>query len=86
VPDGICVTGHGPSLTRSTVRGLPVRPAMTWLDSRAATEAGELEAATGLRGWALGVLPAARWLERHEPERPPARAGTSTRGRRSRCG
>jgi xylulokinase len=48
--------------------GRPVRPAMTWLDSRASAEAEQLEAATGLRGWALGVLPAARWLERHEPE------------------
>jgi xylulokinase len=41
---------------------------MTWLDSRARREQAELETATGLRGWALGVLPAARWLERHEPE------------------
>ena len=30
-------------------------------------EAAELEAATGLRGWALGPLPAAFWVERHEP-------------------
>jgi sugar (pentulose or hexulose) kinase len=31
-------------------------------------EAGELTAATGLRGWALGGLPAAAWIERHEPD------------------
>jgi xylulokinase len=68
VPDGICVTGHGPSLTAVDDAGRAVRPAMTWLDSRSTGERGELEAATGLRGWALGVLPAARWLERHEPE------------------
>jgi xylulokinase len=68
VPDGICVTGHGPSLTAVDADGRPVRPAMTWLDSRSGVERSELEAATGLRGWALGVLPAARWLERHEPE------------------
>lgn len=67
-PDGICVTGHGPSLTAVDADGRPVRPAMTWLDSRSSVERGELEGATGLRGWALGVLPAARWLERHEPE------------------
>lgn len=67
VPVGICVTGHGPSLTAVDAQGHAVRPAMTWLDSRSTTERDELEAATGLRGWALGVLPAARWLERHEP-------------------
>ena len=68
LPAGICVTGHGPSLTATDADGRAVRPALTWLDSRSTTERDELEAATGLRGWALGVLPAARWLERHEPE------------------
>ena len=67
-PAAICVTGHGPTLTAADAEGRAVRPAMTWLDSRSTTERDELEAATGLRGWALGVLPAARWLERHEPE------------------
>jgi xylulokinase len=68
LPDGICVTGHGPSLAAVDAAGVPVRPAITWQDTRAGSEREELEAATGLRGWALGVLPAARWLERHEPE------------------
>jgi xylulokinase len=67
-PKGICIAGHGPSLTAVDADGVAVRPAMTWLDSRSTMERDELEAATGLRGWALGVLPAARWLERHEPE------------------
>ena len=67
-PVAICVVGHGPSLTAVDEAGRAVRPAMTWLDSRARGEQAELEAATGLRGWALGVLPAARWLERHEPD------------------
>lgn len=66
-PAAICVVGHGPTLTAVDEAGRPVRPAITWLDSRARGEQSELEAATGLRGWALGVLPAARWLERHEP-------------------
>jgi xylulokinase len=68
VPAGICVTGHGPSLAAVDADGRAVRPAMTWLDSRSTAERDELEAATGLRGWALGVLPAALWLERNEPE------------------
>jgi xylulokinase len=65
---GVCVAGHGPTLTAVDATGRPTRPAITWLDSRAADEQVELEHATDLRGWALGVLPAARWLERHEPE------------------
>ncbi|MBI2780523.1 MAG: hypothetical protein HYX55_01845 [Chloroflexi bacterium] len=67
-PAAICVTGHGPSLAAVDAGGRAVRPAITWQDTRSTAERGELEAATGLRGWALGVLPAARWLERHEPE------------------
>jgi xylulokinase len=67
-PLAICVTGHGPSLTAVAADGTPVRPAIAWLDTRARAELAELEAATGLRGWALGVLPAALWLERHEPD------------------
>jgi len=67
-PLAICVTGHGPTLTAVATDGRPVRPAITWLDTRARSELAELERATGLRGWALGVLPAALWLERHEPE------------------
>ncbi len=66
-PAAICVAGHGPSLTAVDAAGATVRPAVMWLDTRAELERAELEAATGLRGWALGVLPAALWLERHEP-------------------
>ncbi len=67
-PIAICVVGHGPSLTAVDADGRSIRPSMTWLDSRSSREQAELEGATGLRGWALGVLPAALWLERHEPE------------------
>ena len=67
VPAAICVTGHGPSLTAVDASGVAVRPALMWLDSRAASERADLEVATGLRGWALGVLPAALWLQRNEP-------------------
>ncbi len=66
-PAAICVTGHGPSLTAVDSTGVAVRPAILWLDSRAVAERDELETATGLRGWALGVLPAALWLQRNEP-------------------
>jgi xylulokinase len=62
----IGVDGHGPTLVAVDRRGEATRPAITFLDSRSSAEADELAAATGLRGWALGGLPAAVWVERHE--------------------
>ena len=63
----IGVDGHGPTLVAVDARGEATRPAITFLDTRATREADDLAAATGLIGWALGPLPAALWLERHEP-------------------
>ena len=63
----IGVDGHGPTLVPVDARGEATRPAITFLDTRSADEAAELEAATGVRGWGLGPLPAALWMERHEP-------------------
>jgi len=64
----IGVDGHGPSLAAVDARGEATRPAITFLDTRAAAEADELASATGVRGWALGGLPAALWIERHEAD------------------
>ena len=64
---GIGVDGHGPTLVPVDARGEATRPAITFLDTRAAAEQAELEAATGVLGWGLGPLPAALWMERHEP-------------------
>ena len=64
----IGVDGHGPTLAAVDGRGEATRPAITFLDTRATAEAEELAAATGIHGWALGPLPAALWLERHEPD------------------
>ncbi len=63
----IGVDGHGPTLAAVDGRGEATRPAITFLDTRAAAEVTELADATGIHGWALGPLPAALWLERHEP-------------------
>jgi xylulokinase len=63
----IAVDGHGPTLVAVDAAGHPTRPAIIWQDSRATAEAGELAAATGLSGWSLAGLPAALWVERHEP-------------------
>ena len=59
--------GHGPTLVATDARGEATRPAITFLDTRSTAEADELERATGIRGWSLGGLPAALWVERHEP-------------------
>ncbi|MFL5679696.1 MAG: FGGY-family carbohydrate kinase [Chloroflexota bacterium] len=64
----IAIDGHGPTLVAADQGGTPTRPAITWLDSRSTPELDELSAATGLRGWALGILPAALWVDRNEPE------------------
>jgi xylulokinase len=63
----IGVDGHGPTLASVDARGEATRPAITFLDTRSAAESAELEAATGLRGWALGPLPSSLWVQRHEP-------------------
>lgn len=63
----ISVDGHGPSLVAVDADGRPTRPAIIWQDSRATAEQAELAAATGLEGWSLAGLPAALWVERHEP-------------------
>src|SRR4051812_35713274 len=63
----IGVDGHGPTLVAVDQRGEATRPAITFLDTRSASEAEELSAATGGLGWGLGGLPPALWVERNEP-------------------
>jgi xylulokinase len=63
----IATDGHGPTLVSVDARGEATRPAITFLDGRATEEAELLAATTGIRGWSLGGLPAALWVERHEP-------------------
>lgn len=65
----ICCVGQGPTLVAVDDAGRPVRPALTWMDRRGSAEAPAVGEATGLAGFALGILPAARWVERHEPTR-----------------
>jgi xylulokinase len=64
----IGLDGHGPTLVPVDDDGRARRPAIIWGDTRSTREAAELAAATGFTGWSLAGLPAALWLERHEPE------------------
>jgi xylulokinase len=63
----ICCVGQGPTMVPVARDGWVTHPAITWMDGRPAAEAPELERATGRTGWGLGILPAARWLERNAP-------------------
>ena len=65
--EALSVVGQGPTLVAVDADGRATHPAIIWLDGRPAAETAELERATGLVGWGLGILPAARWLERREP-------------------
>ncbi len=62
-----CADGHGPTLVAAAEDGTPIGDAIPWFDTRDAGEAAGLAARTGLGAWELSVLPAALWLERHEP-------------------
>lgn len=66
-PRAVAVAGQGPTVVVADGNRQPLRPAITWMDSRAAAEAAEIEAGTATGGWRLGVLPASLWLARHEP-------------------
>ena len=63
----IGIDGHGPTLVPVDASGRATHPAIIWQDTRSTDEGAELAAATGLQGWSLAGLPAALWLERHEP-------------------
>ncbi|HUQ78899.1 MAG TPA: FGGY-family carbohydrate kinase [Patescibacteria group bacterium] len=63
----IGIDGHGPTLVAVDAVGRATHPAIIWQDTRSTVEQAELGAATGLQGWSLAGLPAALWLERHEP-------------------
>lgn len=63
----VCPVAHGPTCVATGSEGEVVRPAIAWLDRRSGPEATELADATGLPTWLLGILPAALWIERHEP-------------------
>jgi len=66
-PAGVCIAGQGPTLVAVDAAGRPIRRAITWLDTRSTAERERIEGLTGVRGWSLGVLPAAAWLERADP-------------------
>jgi xylulokinase len=59
----VCATGQGPTLVAAAASGAPVRPALTWMDTRPARHVADDP--DGVAGFTL--RPAIRWLERSEP-------------------
>src|SRR5262249_32731551 len=59
----VCATGQGPTLVAAAADGTPVRPAITWMDTRPARHVADDP--DGVAGFTL--RPAIRWLERSEP-------------------
>ena len=64
----ISVVGQGPTTVCVGADGSTLRPAITWLDTRASAITAGLEARLGVPSWQLGPLPHERWLAAHEPE------------------
>ena len=63
----ICADGQGPTLVVADADGRSIAPALTWLDTRCATDESALAVATSAHGWTLGILPRAHWFERQRP-------------------
>jgi xylulokinase len=73
----LAISSQGIAFVPADENGTPLRPAISWLDSRAAAENAEIEAEfgvsrifamTGKRTSAYYTLPKILWLRRHEPE------------------
>jgi xylulokinase len=84
VPDGaarvagVAVSSQAPSLVLLDAHGLPLRPALIWMDRRAEAEANELAdllgadeifGITGNRPDAFYIAAKLRWLKNHEPDK-----------------
>ena len=74
---GVGIVGQTPTLVVTDSLGNPLRPAMTWQDTRSqkeadlfATEIPDVAKDFGLSlPWApSGILPKVRWLKEHEPK------------------
>jgi len=67
--EAVAITAFTRSEVLLDASGMPLRPALTFLDTRAAEDAVRLNAVPGMAGVFTSVHPLARlaWFERHEP-------------------
>jgi xylulokinase len=67
-PAAICAGGQGPVLVLVDERGRPVRPAISWMDTRSEPQRARMSAALGYEVTAYALAPKLAWVAEHEPE------------------
>jgi sugar (pentulose or hexulose) kinase len=63
----VCVGGQGPTLVLVDAEGQPVRPALSWMDTRASAHAERLTAQLGSDRAAYSLVPRLVWAAEQEP-------------------
>lgn len=63
----VCVGGQGPTLVLVDAEGQPMRPAVSWMDTRATPQAARLAEQLGSDRAAYSLVPRLVWVAEHEP-------------------
>ncbi len=63
----VCAGGQGPVLVLVDAEGRPVRPAISWLDSRSEGERARLSERLGFEVSEYGLVPRLAWVANYEP-------------------
>jgi xylulokinase len=63
----VCVGGQGPTLVLVDAEGRPVRPALTWMDTRATPQSARLAKVLGSDGAAFSLVPRLLWVAESQP-------------------
>jgi xylulokinase len=64
----VCVGGQGPTLVLVDADGSPVRPALTWMDTRPTRQAARLAEKLGSDRASFSIVPRLLWVSEHEPQ------------------
>jgi xylulokinase len=63
----LCVGGQGPTLVLVDEHGQPVHPALTWMDTRSATQSARLAERLGSDRAAFSLVPRLLWVAEEDP-------------------
>lgn len=63
----VCPGGQGPTLVLVDERSVPVRPAISWLDSRAEPQRARISERLGYQLQPYSLVPILAWVAEHEP-------------------